>query len=87
MISCKLESEILEMHPSTSSRNPFALNDNPNRDLTWVDVIEIAAAEVNPLMTGLDIKLTIKPETNENYHYKVLHKQTIILFTKLKKTH
>ncbi|WSG10753.1 hypothetical protein OIE53_13650 [Micromonospora sp. NBC_01739] len=43
--------------PKVSARPMF----NPNRSLTWLAAMTIAAAEVNPDSTGWDMKLTSTP--------------------------
>jgi hypothetical protein len=41
---------------------PLALKLRPRRALIWVEMMVIATAEVKPDITGVEIKLTIKPE-------------------------
>lgn len=44
-----------------TDKNPSALNFRPSSAFTWVKQMVIAAADVKALFTGVEIKLTIKP--------------------------
>lgn len=47
--------------PFIVGRNPSAANLSPSSPLICVAQIVIAAADVNPEFTGVEIKLTMKP--------------------------
>lgn len=53
------------------SNSPFVFILRPNSDFSCDDAIVMAAAEVNPLMTGWDIKLMRKPVGS---HVKIIKK-------------
>lgn len=56
------KSEMLSIVPVITDRNPSAGKLKPKRALTWVEQMVKAAADVKPLITGVDMKLTINPE-------------------------
>jgi len=47
--------------PLTIPITPSALNVSPSKALSWVEQIVIAAADVKPLLTGVEMKFTMKP--------------------------
>ena len=52
---------IFSIVPFTTSMIPFAGNLRPRRAFTCVEIIVMATAEVNPLITGVEMKFTMKP--------------------------
>jgi hypothetical protein len=58
---------MLAMTPFVTSKKPSAGNLRPSRAFTWVKQIVIAAADVKPDVTDVEIKLTMKPGFKTHY--------------------